>query len=53
VPAPEAIEAGEHEGGDLRFPEFGNALFSAPVGGPLVFSCSMLHEAMQVTCGQR
>jgi peroxiredoxin/predicted 2-oxoglutarate/Fe(II)-dependent dioxygenase YbiX len=47
------LNTGEYEGGFLRFPEFGNALFSAPVGGAVVFSCSMLHEAMPVTHGQR
>jgi len=47
------LNTGEYEGGHLRFPEFGNALFSAPVGGAVVFSCSMLHEAMPVTGGQR
>lgn len=47
------LNTGEYEGGFLRFPEFGNALFSAPVGGAVVFSCSMLHEAMPVTRGRR
>jgi len=41
------------EGGRLRFPEYGSALYHAPVGGAVVFSCSMLHEAMPVTAGRR
>jgi hypothetical protein len=43
----------EYEGGALRFPEFGPGLYSAPVGGAVVFSCSLLHEAMPVTRGRR
>ncbi|MBS7691844.1 2OG-Fe(II) oxygenase [Pseudomonas lalucatii] len=47
------LNTGEYEGGQLRFPEFGPALYSAPVGGAVVFSCALLHEATQVTRGQR
>lgn len=47
------LNGGEYEGGFLRFPEFGPALYSAPTGGAVVFSCSMLHEAMPVTRGRR
>jgi peroxiredoxin len=47
------LNTGEYEGGQLRFPEFGPALYSAPPGGAVVFSCSLLHEATQVTRGQR
>lgn len=43
----------EYEGGDLRFPEFGSRLYRAPTGGAVVFSCSLLHEAMPVTKGKR
>jgi predicted 2-oxoglutarate/Fe(II)-dependent dioxygenase YbiX len=43
----------EYEGGYLRFPEFGNLLYSAPIGGAVVFSCSLLHEATKVTRGRR
>jgi peroxiredoxin len=43
----------DYEGGQLRFPEFGPALYSAPAGGAVVFSCSMLHEATPVTRGRR
>lgn len=47
------LNSGQYEGGYLRFPEFGNALFTAPRGGAVVFSCSLLHEATRVTSGRR
>ncbi|MBE0508054.1 MAG: 2OG-Fe(II) oxygenase [Marinospirillum sp.] len=43
----------EYQGGDLRFPEFGQQLYKAPTGGAVVFSCSLLHEATPVTQGER
>lgn len=43
----------DHVGGDLRFPEFGDRTYRPPVGGAVVFSCSLLHEATAVTAGQR
>lgn len=47
------LNTGEYEGGQLRFLEFGRQLYTAPVGGAVVFSCSLLHEAMPVTRGNR
>ncbi len=47
------LNAGEYEGGDLRFPEFGSRLYRPPTGGAVVFSCSLLHEATRVTRGRR
>jgi predicted 2-oxoglutarate/Fe(II)-dependent dioxygenase YbiX/peroxiredoxin len=47
------LNAGDYEGGDLRFPEYGPATYRAPTGGAVVFSCSMLHEATPVTRGTR
>jgi len=47
------LNAEEYEGGDLRFPEFGQATYRAPTGGAVVFSCSLLHEATPVTKGTR
>jgi len=47
------LNTGEFEGGYLRFPEFGQHLYSAPTGGAVVFSCSLLHEATPVTSGKR
>ncbi len=47
------LNSGDYEGGQLRFPEYGPALFTVPMGGAVVFSCSMQHEAMSVTRGRR
>lgn len=47
------LNSGEYEGGQLQFREFGTALHSAPTGGAVVFSCSLLHEATPVTRGRR
>ncbi|MBI2993255.1 MAG: 2OG-Fe(II) oxygenase [Gammaproteobacteria bacterium] len=47
------LNSGEYDGGFLRFPEYGPALFSAPTGGAVVFSCSLQHEATPVTRGRR
>lgn len=47
------LNADEYEGGDLRFPEFGGRTYRAPTGGAVVFSCSLLHEALPVTKGKR
>ncbi len=47
------LNADEFEGGDLCFPEFGRRTYRPPTGGAVVFSCSVLHEATQVTSGAR
>lgn len=47
------LNAGDYEGGDLRFPEYGSKTYRAPTGGAVIFSCSMLHEATRVTSGTR
>jgi len=47
------LNAGEYEGGDLRFPEFGSRTYRAPTGGAVVFACALLHEATPVTAGKR
>ena len=47
------LNAGEFDGGDLRFPEFGQRTYRAPTGGAIVFSCSLMHEATPVTRGSR
>lgn len=47
------LNAGQFEGGYLRFPEFGRQLYAPPTGGAVVFSCSLLHEATPVTKGRR
>jgi predicted 2-oxoglutarate/Fe(II)-dependent dioxygenase YbiX len=43
----------DYEGGALSFPEFGPQRYRPPAGGALVFSGNMLHEAGEVTAGQR
>ena len=43
----------EYEGGELCFPEFDDHRYNPPAGGALVFSASLLHEAMPVTRGSR
>jgi predicted 2-oxoglutarate/Fe(II)-dependent dioxygenase YbiX len=47
------LNAGDYEGGDLRFPEYGRRTYRAPTGGAVVFSCSILHEATPVSRGTR
>jgi hypothetical protein len=44
-----SLNAGDYVG----FPEFGSRVYHAPAGGAVVFSCSLLHEAMPVTKGKR
>lgn len=43
----------EYEGGQLRFPEYGNQLYRPDAGAALVFSCAHLHEVCAVTAGRR
>ena len=38
-----------YEGGGVKFAEFGEDIYCTPTGGALVFSCSLLHEAIPVT----
>jgi predicted 2-oxoglutarate/Fe(II)-dependent dioxygenase YbiX len=47
------LNAEDFSGGDLRFPEFGPTAYRPPTGGAVVFSCSLLHQALPVTGGQR
>jgi peroxiredoxin/predicted 2-oxoglutarate/Fe(II)-dependent dioxygenase YbiX len=43
----------DYEGGHLRFPEYGPHLYRPAAGGAVIFSCSLLHEATDVTAGRR
>lgn len=43
----------DHEGGELRFPEYGQASYRPATGEAAIFSCNLLHEATDVTRGQR
>jgi 2OG-Fe(II) oxygenase superfamily len=47
------LNTGEYEGGDVRFPEYGRQLYRPGAGGAVIFSCSLLHEALPVTKGRR
>lgn len=47
------LNAEDYVGGELMFPEFGRATYRAPTGGAVVFSCSLLHEALPIIRGQR
>ena len=47
------LNSEEFEGGELRFPEYGKRSWRAPTGGAVVFSCSLLHQALPVTKGVR
>ena len=43
----------QFEGGGLRFLEYGDREYRPETGAAIVFSSSMLHEAMHVTSGKR
>jgi len=47
------LNAEEYDGGELRFPEYDDRTYRAPTGGAVVFSCSLLHEALPVRRGRR
>ena len=42
-----------YEGGELWFPEYGKHKYLPAAGAGVIFSCSLLHEALPVTKGQR
>jgi predicted 2-oxoglutarate/Fe(II)-dependent dioxygenase YbiX len=42
-----------YQGGQLRFPEYGPELYRPAAGAALLFSCSHLHEVLEVTAGRR
>jgi peroxiredoxin len=43
----------DYEGGYLRFPEYGPDLYRPEPGSAVIFSCSLLHEATDITAGVR
>ena len=43
----------DYEGGHLRFPEHSVHQYRPKAGSAVVFSCSLLHEATDVTAGRR
>lgn len=47
------LNAEDYDGGELCFPEYANATYKPATGEAVVFSCNLLHEATDVTAGQR
>ena len=47
------LNTGDYLGGELRFPEFNDHRHAPPAGAALVFSASLLHEALPVRRGAR
>ena len=47
------LNAGEYEGGELRFREYGEQLYAVKRGTAVVWSASLLHEVLPVTQGRR
>jgi peroxiredoxin len=43
----------DFDGGEVHFPEYGPRGYKAPVGGAVIFSCSLLHAVATVTRGRR
>lgn len=43
----------DYEGGGLRFPEYGPEAYRPRSGDAILFSCSLIHEALPVTRGHR
>ena len=47
------LNSGEYEGGELCFPQYGPHRYRPGLGEAIVFSCPLLHEALDVTGGER
>jgi predicted 2-oxoglutarate/Fe(II)-dependent dioxygenase YbiX len=47
------LNTGDYEGGGLTFPEYGPHRYDPPAGGAILFSCSLLHEALPIARGRR
>ena len=47
------LNGDEYEGGELIFPEYGPDRYKTHNGGAVIFSCSLLHEVVPVTSGER
>ena len=47
------LNGDDYEGGELTFPEYGPDRYKTGNGGAVIFSCSLLHEALPVTRGVR
>ena len=42
-----------YEGAELKFPEFSSKLYKPKTGSAIVFSCSLLHEVIEMRNGSR
>jgi len=47
------LNSEEYEGGELLFSEYDDYRYKPPTGAAVIFACSLLHEALPVTRGQR
>ena len=47
------LNGDSYKGGELVFPEYGPHRYKPGDGGAVIFSCSLLHEALPVTEGVR
>jgi predicted 2-oxoglutarate/Fe(II)-dependent dioxygenase YbiX len=47
------LNSDAYEGGELMFPEYGDDRYKPPTGAAILFSCTLLHEALPVSLGQR
>jgi predicted 2-oxoglutarate/Fe(II)-dependent dioxygenase YbiX/peroxiredoxin len=47
------LNAEDYEGGELVFQEYGPHRYKPGSGGAVIFSCSLIHEALPVTKGRR
>ncbi|NIA68985.1 redoxin domain-containing protein [Pelagibius litoralis] len=48
-----ALNAGDFEGGALRFGEYSQQGYRVPTGTAIVWSCTLLHDILPVTAGRR
>lgn len=48
------LNAAQHRGGGLAFPEYGEgSSYAPPTGGALVFACALAHRVLPVEAGER
>jgi peroxiredoxin len=47
------LNAGEYDGGELRFREYGEQLYAVDRGTAIVWSAGLLHEVLPITRGRR
>lgn len=47
------LNTDDYTGGELVFPEYGQNKYRPESGGGVVFSCSLIHEALPTTTGRR